>query len=109
MLVPNSATASTSSATHTGSVFIDLAKASQLPYLLSRAWCHSSVAANLYSHFNVSTGFVIPLTVAVNVLIALAGILPKNWITLGFVSHFNISSAQIRLSHNVAFCHTSHS
>jgi hypothetical protein len=103
------AIASASSATHTGSSFIALAILSQLPYLFSRASCHSSVAASLYNHFKVSYGLVIHLIVAVNVFSALEGKFHTNLMTFGFVSHFNISSAQIKLSPRFAFCEISQS
>lgn len=52
-----------SDATPTGSYFIASSRHFWVPYLCINIACHSGVAASLYSHIAVSTGFDIPLAI----------------------------------------------
>ncbi|MBO7694862.1 MAG: hypothetical protein J6T10_19780 [Methanobrevibacter sp.] len=92
-----------SSATHTGSVFIEFANASGVPYLSNIACCHSSVNNILTSQTFVSNGFVFHLTCADSVFKKLQGILEKNLITLGSTGlPNNVSGASVIYSPKLA-------
>jgi hypothetical protein len=89
-----SAKSNISSATHAGSEFIALAKASGVPYLFSKASCHSSVKISFAIHTFESSGFVFHLICAETVFKKLQGKLEINLTAFGDIGfHITVSGA----------------